>query len=155
MHQNQQTPNDTKIEVRHVVMPHQANPNGFLFGGVILAWVDMAAAIVAEKYTRKTVATVHIDSVTFSKPMKVGNHAFIQAKVQYVGNTSLVVRVTVMDEDPRTGKSALSLKTDITFVALDDANMPVSIPPLFLNSLEEEKIAKEIEDKIKQHKKGN
>lgn len=154
MKQVNQSPEDTRIEIRQVVMPHQANPNGILFGGVVLSWIDMAAAIVAEKYTRKTVATVHIDSVKFSRPMKVGNHALIVAQVQYVGKTSLVIRVIVTDENPRTGESDISVKTDLTFVALDELNKPTPISPLVLNTPEEKLIFKEIEDKILNLKKA-
>ena len=138
------SPKDTRIEIRHVVMPHQANPNGNLFGGVILSWIDLAAAIVAEKYTRTTVATVFMDSVTFKEPMRVGNHALIEAKVQYVGSSSLVIRVLVWNENPRKRSSSLAAKTDLTFVALDENNRPVNISPLKLETEEDKKVFNEI-----------
>lgn len=143
---------DTTVVNHHVVMPHQANPNGYLFGGVTLSWIDLTAAIVAEKYTQKTVATVHIDELTFFRTVKVGDHVSIKATINYVGNTSLVIRVVVDAQNPKSGESWHITTAFLTFVAVDEKGIPSKIPQLSLKLPDDIKIFNDLKRKLELRK---
>ena len=67
-------PADSAVESRYLLMPHQANPYGTAFGGVIIAWIDMIASMAAQRHCGKEVVTVNIDSLSFKGPIHVGDH---------------------------------------------------------------------------------
>lgn len=112
---------------RYIVMPNHANPNGLVFGGVLLSWIDMTAAMVAEKYSGLDVATVHLDQVHFQAPIKVGEHVKVTARLKEVGNTSMKIEVEVESEDIKSATIKKTTKAQLTFVALDKNMRPASI----------------------------
>jgi acyl-CoA hydrolase len=124
------TPSETAIEMREMVMPHHTNPQNTVFGGTVMSWIDVAAAMVAARHCGKPVVTVHIDDIDFIAPIKVGYHVLIQASLNYVGKTSMIVGVKVTSENPYTGDRRTTTRAYLTFVALDDLGKPVSVPPL-------------------------
>ena len=94
------TPRDSRMETRYLVMPHQANDIGIAFGGTIMSWIDMLAAMVAQKHCEGKVVTVSIDKISFLRPIRIGDHIVLRASVNYVGTTSLEVGVQVTGENP-------------------------------------------------------
>ncbi|MBL7664595.1 MAG: acyl-CoA thioesterase [Bacteriovoracaceae bacterium] len=124
------SPKDSMIEMREMVMPNHTNPQGTIFGGVVMSWVDIAAAMCASRHAEKPVVTVHIADIDFKAPIKVGNHVLIKASLNYVGKTSMIVGVKVESENPYTGKSVKTTKAYLTFVALDEDGQPTVIPDL-------------------------
>lgn len=108
-------------------MPNHANPNGLVFGGVLLSWIDMTAAMVAEKYSGKDVATVHLDQVHFQAPIKVGEHVTVTARLMSIGNTSMKIEVEVEAENVKSGTTKQATKARLTFVALDEDLKPTSV----------------------------
>lgn len=112
---------------RFIVMPHHTNPNGLVFGGVLLSWIDMTAAMVAEKYSEKDVATVHLDQVHFRAPIKVGEHVKVTASLVGIGNTSMKIEVEVEAEDIKSSKVKKTTKALLTFVALDKEMKPTRV----------------------------
>jgi acyl-CoA hydrolase len=126
------------LEMRYLVMPNDTNPQNSIFGGVVMSWIDMAAAMVAERHANRPVVTVHIDDISFKAPIKVGNHVLIKAAINYVGKTSMLVGVKVISENPITGIIRHTTTAYLTFVALDDLGRPIEVPQL-LSETEDEK----------------
>ncbi|MFP5385749.1 MAG: acyl-CoA thioesterase [Bacteriovoracia bacterium] len=124
------TPSETAVEMREMVMPNHTNPQNTVFGGTVMGWIDIAAAMVAARHCGRPVVTAHIDDIDFIAPIKVGYHVLIQASLNYVGRTSMIIGVKVTSENPYTGEVRTTTKAYLTFVALDDLGRPVEVPPL-------------------------
>ena len=124
------TPSETSIEMREMVMPNHTNVHGTVFGGTVMSWIDIAAAMVAARHCGRPVVTAHIDDIDFIAPVKMGYHVLIQASLNYVGRTSMIVGVKVTSENPYTGEVRTTTKAYLTFVALDDLGRPTEIAQL-------------------------
>ena len=124
------TPSESAVEMREMVMPNQTNPQNTVFGGTVMGWIDIAAAMVAARHCGRPVVTAHIDDIDFIAPIKVGYHVLIQASLNYVGRTSMIIGVKVTSENPYTGEVRTTTKAYLTFVALDDLGRPVEVPSL-------------------------
>ncbi len=125
------------VEMREMVMPHHTNPQGTVFGGTVMSWMDIAAAMVAARHANRPVVTVHISDIDFIAPVKMGHHVHIQASLNYVGKSSMVVGVKVSSENPMTGEKRTTTKAYLTFVALDDLGKPTSVPELIVETEDE------------------
>ncbi len=124
------TPAESAVGSRYLIMPHQANPQGTAFGGVIVAWIDMTAAMAAQRHCGKEVVTAGIDSLAFKEPIRIGDHVLLQASVNYVSRSSMEVGVRVTREDPYTGEQVVATSAHLTFVALDENKKPTLAPPI-------------------------
>ena len=124
------SPKDSAVETRYLVMPQQANPQGTAFGGAIVAWIDMVAAMAAQRHCGKEVVTASIDSIIFREPIRIGDQVCLKASVNYVGRTSMEVGVQVTREDPYGGNSVIATTAHLAFVALDENKKPTPVPPL-------------------------
>ncbi len=111
-------------------MPHQANPHGTAFGGVIMAWIDMVAAMAAQRHCGKEVVTAGIDSLAFKEPIHIGDHVLLKAAVNYVSRSSMEIGVRVIREDAYTGEQVVATAAHLTFVALDENKKPTPAPPI-------------------------
>ncbi|MFZ2145851.1 MAG: acyl-CoA thioesterase [Sedimentisphaerales bacterium] len=127
------------METRYLLMPHQANPQGTAFGGAIVAWIDMVAAMVAQRHCGKEVVTAGIDSLVFKEPIRVGDHVVLKASINYVGRSSMEVGVQVSREDPYSGNRAVATTAHLTFVALDENKRPTAVPPILPETEQEKK----------------
>ncbi len=130
---------DSVIEMREMVMPHHTNPQNTIFGGTVMSWIDIAAAMCAAKHCNKPVVTVHVDEIHFISPIKVGEHVLIKASVNYVGKSSIVVGVKVQSENPYFNEIKTTTRAFLTFVALDSNGKPTEVPRLDLETEEEER----------------
>ena len=128
--QKPKTPAESAVEARYIVMPHQANPTGTAFGAVIMGWIDMVAAMAAQKHCQQKVVTAQVDSMIFKEPINIGDHVVLRACVNYVGTTSMEVGVQVTRENPYTGQAVIATTAHITFVALDENSKPTPCPAL-------------------------
>lgn len=133
------TPGQSAVEARYLVMPHQANPYGTAFGGVIMSWIDMTAGMAAQRHCRREAVTAAIDSIVFKAPIRIGDHVVIKASVNYVSRTSMEVGVRVVSEEPYTGKQAVATKAHLTFVALDENKEPTAVAPIEPETEEEKR----------------
>ncbi|MFP5492377.1 MAG: acyl-CoA thioesterase [Bacteriovoracia bacterium] len=131
------TPSDSAVEMREMVMPHHTNPQNTVFGGTVMSWMDIAAAMVAARHANRPVVTVHISDIDFIAPVKMGHHVHIQASLNYVGKSSMIVGVKVTSENPMTGERRKTTKAYLTFVALDDLGKPTDVPELKVESPDE------------------
>lgn len=144
---------ESSVSMRQLVMPQHANPYNTVFGGVIMSWIDMAAAMVAERHTRSEVVTVHIENISFKSKIKVGDHVLIDASINYVGETSMLIGVKVQAENPHLGTSVHSTTAYLTFVALGDDGKPSLIPDIKAESDSEKRRYARAKDLIDTRKK--
>jgi acyl-CoA hydrolase len=124
------TPNQSAVETRYLVMPAQANPQGTAFGGAIVGWIDMTAAMAAQRHCGCEVVTAGIDSLVFRQPIRIGDHVILKAAVNYVSRSSMEVGVRVIREDPYSGEQVLATTAHLTLVALDENRRPAPVLPL-------------------------
>ena len=128
-----------KTTTVQIVMPQHCN--GYakprLFGGQIMAWIDVVGAVAARRYTQKAVTTVCIDNLNFLKPAYLNDTVVQEAVVTWTGRTSLEVRVDSLVER-LDGSRELINRAYVVFVALDDQDRPAAVPP-FTPETEEEK----------------
>lgn len=133
------TPRDSAVEARYLVMPQHANDLGIAFGGTIMSWIDMVAAMVAQRHCGRKVVTVSIDRMSFLAPCHIGDHVLLRSSVNYVGHTSMEVGVQVLKECPYTGERVRATTAYLTFVALDQNERPTPIGPLRVETPDEER----------------
>lgn len=139
MSQEARTPSASAVHTRYLLMPHEANPFGTAFGGVILAWMDMVAGMAAQQYCNREVVTAGMDSVQFREPIHVGDHVILKASVNYAGRTSMEVGVQVSRQEPLTGETTVTTTAHFTFVALGDDHQPTPVPPLLPETPDEKR----------------
>lgn len=124
------------------VLPTHANALGNVFGGQILAWVDLCAAICAQRHTGRMAITAAIDELSFEKPIRVGEVVRLSARVTASFRTSVEILVEVTGEEATTGSSWPCVSAFVTYVALDDDRVPTAVPPLELLTDEERALAR-------------
>jgi acyl-CoA thioesterase YciA len=115
--------------VRTLAMPADTNPSGDIFGGWVLAQMDLAAGIVAAQRSRGRVATAALDGMSFHKPIYVGDLVSCYARVIRIGRTSMTVLVDTFVLRGRTGDEVKVTEGRFTLVAIDEQGRPRPVPP--------------------------
>lgn len=158
--QTTKTPTESTFVTRKIAGPDQVNPNGTLFGGVIMAWIDEVAFMSARRYAGVPfVVTASIDNITFISPLQAGDHITLTSCVNYVGRTSMEIGVKVEHEDPYSGVRKQVTSAYLTFVALDRKGRPTEVPRLKLESeddfrrFEEAKLRVKVRERIRRRMK--
>ncbi len=113
--------------IRQVAMPKDANASGDIFGGWIMAQVDIAASVVAHQYTAMRVATVAVNSFQFKQPVFIGDLVSCYAEVVKVGTTSMTIEVEVFAERRRVEAPIKVTEATLTFVAIGEDRRPTPI----------------------------
>lgn len=117
-----------------IVMPmHTNGVAGAMFGGIMMQWIDVCAAVAAMRQAGGSVVTASIDRLDFMTPVHVGEVVVLRAQVNYVARTSMEVGCRVETEDMRTQTRRYTTKAYLTFVALEGGR-PRPLPPLVLAS---------------------
>ena len=139
-----------KTTAVQIVMPQHCNGYGKprLFGGQIMAWIDVVGAVAARRYTQRSVTTVCIDNLTFLKPAYLNDTIVQEAEVTWTGKTSLEVRVNSMVER-LDGSRELINRAYAVFVALDEDDRPTAVPPFIPETEEQKRVFQEAE--IRKH----
>ena len=146
---------ESAVEMRNLVMPNHTNPQNSIFGGVVMSWIDLAAAMVAERHSNRPVVTVHVDDISFKAPIKIGDHVLIKASLNYVGKSSMLVGVKVIAENPFTGITRHTTTAYLAFVALDDIGKPHQVRGVIPESIDEIRRYAEGKERIEKMKKKN
>jgi acyl-CoA thioesterase YciA len=115
--------------IRTLAMPANTNPNGDIFGGWLLAQMDIAGGAVAVARAHGRVATVAVDAMTFHKPVLVGDMVSVYAQVGAIGRTSLKVHVQAWARRARGDIEEMVTEGTFTYVAIDEARRPRPVPP--------------------------
>jgi len=126
----EKSPSESHAEVIVRMFPSDANPAGNVFGGEILKHIDMVAGIVAQRHSQSNAVTVCMDSVNFLKPVFVGNVLHLNARINYVHNSSMEIEVRGEAEDILTGIKTITGTAFVTFVALDKNGKPIHVAKL-------------------------
>lgn len=143
-------PTESQVEMTELVLPQHTNSFGTIFGGVILSWVDIAAAICAQRHSERPVVTASIDAMHFLAPIRLGWIVNIKASVNYSSNSSCEVGVRITAENPMTKELNHTATAYVTMVSLDSHGRPVSMPKLVPQSSEEIRRMNEAQDRRKQ-----
>ena len=122
-------PRNKQPALRVMPMPADANQNGDIFGGWIMAQVDIAGGTVAGKLARGRIATVAVKEFIFKQPVQIGDLLSFYADVEHIGNTSVTVKVEVYAERrPADPKVVKVTQATLTYVAIDGAGRPRPVP---------------------------
>jgi len=136
----EKSPQESKTEMTIMMLPSDANPEGNVFGGVIMKHVDLAAGVVAKRHARNTnCVTASIDRMTFLKPVYIGHALILSARINYVKRSSMEVEVTIESENLDDGTRVRTGTAFVTMVALDKNGKPTEVPQLDLKTAEEKK----------------
>jgi uncharacterized protein (TIGR00369 family) len=130
---------ESSILTAQVMNPQDANPAGNVHGGVIMKLIDTAAGAAAVKHSRANCVTASIDRLDFHHPVFIGDLVTLRAGITYTGKSSMEVGVRVEAENLLTGKTRHTVSAYMTFVALDTNGRPIAIPPLLLETPEEQR----------------
>jgi acyl-CoA hydrolase len=121
-------------EMTEYVLPQHANALGGVFGGQIMAWVDLCAAICAQRHSGQMAVTAFVDDLKFEQPVRVGEVVRLEARITATFRTSMEIEVIVEGEDATTRRRWPCVTARLTFVAIDAARTPTAVPPLKLDS---------------------
>ena len=121
-------PKDAELVLKVIPMPADCNQNGDIFGGWVMAQVDLAGAVLPARYVNGRIATVAVNEFIFKQPVKVGDILSFFSSVTRIGNTSISVKVEVFAE--RFSMQGVYLKVteaNVTYVAIDAHGKPRTI----------------------------
>jgi acyl-CoA hydrolase len=124
-------------DMTEYVLPQHANVFGTVFGGQIMAWVDLCAAICAQRHAGRPCVTAFVDDLLFKRPVRVGQVVRLRAQVRATFRTSMEIEVSVSGEDTTTGETWPTVECLATFVAMSEDLRPSPIPPLLLESTDD------------------
>ena len=117
----------SQVSMTQLVLPNDTNRLGNLLGGQLMHWIDLAAAICAQRHTQHICVTASVDELVFLHPIKHGDVVTLLASVNRVFKTSMEIGVKVITENPLTGSKNHSNTAYLTFVALNDDAKPIEI----------------------------
>ena len=125
-----QLPVDEELVLKVIPMPADTNGNGDIFGGWVMAQVDLAGAVLPARYVGGRLATVAVNQFIFKQPVRVGDILSFFSHVTRVGNTSITVQVEVFAERIRAqGQYVKVTEARLTYVAIDDGGRPRVLAP--------------------------
>src|ERR1700709_2678100 len=133
-------PSDSYTTMTEIVLPNDTNVFGNLMGGRLMYWMDIAAAIAAQRHCNAPVVTASVDNISFENPIKLGNTVHIEAKDSRAFTSSMEVHLKVWGEDFTQQYKYKSNEAYYTFVALDPNRRPRPVPELIAETEEEKKI---------------
>jgi len=128
------------VVMNELVLPNDTNTLNNLMGGRLLHWMDIAAAISAQKHCNRIVVTASVDNVSFHQPIKLGDVVTIESKITRAFNTSVEVRLDVWAQNIPSGTKFKSNEAYFTFVALDELGQTVPVPAILVETADEQKL---------------
>ncbi len=128
----------SQAEQINIVMSGHINGAGRLFGGILVEWIDVVAAVAARRHSGCDVTTAAIDNLQFKSPAYAGDTVILNARLTYAGRTSMEVRVDTYVESLQ-GARRLINTAYLVMVALDAKGNPAPVPPLQIET-EEQKL---------------
>ena len=124
-----QLPTDKELVLKVIPMPGDCNANGDIFGGWVMAQVDLAGAVIPARYTKGRQATVAVNQFIFKQPVRVGDILSFFSSLTRIGRTSITVQVEVYAERFRAqGEYVKVTEASLTYVAIDDQGQPREVP---------------------------
>jgi acyl-CoA thioesterase YciA len=121
-------PTDKELVLKVIPMPGDCNANGDIFGGWVMAQVDLAGSVIPARHAQGRMATVAVNEFIFKQPVRVGDILSFFSKVTRIGRTSVTVKVEVFAERFRSqGRYIKVTEAYVTYVAIDDQGRPREI----------------------------
>lgn len=124
-----QRPPDEEPALRTLAMPADANPKGDIFGGWVLAQMDLAGAVPAARRAKGRITTVAVDAMRFHQPIFIGDLVSFYANVVRVGTTSLTVKIETWAERRPAGPTVKVTEGSFVYVAIDENGRPRPVAP--------------------------
>jgi acyl-CoA thioesterase YciA len=125
-----QLPTDRDLVLKVIPMPADCNANGDIFGGWVMAQVDLAGSVLPARYAKGRMATVAVNQFVFKHPVRVGDILSFFAHVERIGRTSITVRVEVFAERfAAQGQYVKVTEASLTYVAIDALGKPRPLEP--------------------------
>jgi acyl-CoA hydrolase len=124
------TVKDSQVVTTQLVLPNDTNQLGNLLGGTLMHWIDIIAAIAAQRHSGKVCVTASVDELNFHYPIRLGEVVTLQASVNRVFRTSMEVGVLVMAHGKPNDRPRRANNAYLTFVAVDKHGKPVVVPPV-------------------------
>ena len=124
-----QLPTDKELVLKVIPMPADSNPNGDIFGGWVMAQVDLAGSVIPARYVQGRMATVAVNQFIFKQPVRIGDLLSFFSTLTRIGRTSVTVQVEVYAE--RFSAQGVYIKVteaSLTYVAIDDQGRPREVP---------------------------
>ncbi|MBW7890049.1 MAG: acyl-CoA thioesterase [Chitinophagaceae bacterium] len=131
---------ESLLMMTELVLPNDTNAFGNLMGGRLMYWMDIAAALSAQKHANAPVVTASVDNISFEAPIILGNAVYIEAKVSRAFKTSMEVHLSVWGEDLKKQQKYKSNEAYYTFVALNESGRPATVPQVIPETAEEMKL---------------
>lgn len=124
-----QPPSDEELVLKVIPMPADCNANGDIFGGWVMAQVDLAGSVIPARYADGRMATVAVNEFIFKQPVRVGDILSFYSKLTRLGRTSMTVKVEVYAERFRAqGQFVKVTEASLTYVAIDNEGKPRELP---------------------------
>lgn len=124
-----QLPDGAELVMRVMPLPADTNSNGDIFGGWLMAQVDLAGAVLPVRIARGRIATVAVNQFLFKQPVSVGDLLSFYARVERIGKTSITVHVEVLAErNPADPQVVKVTEANLTYVAIDREGRPRDVP---------------------------
>ena len=130
----------TKISMSEMAMPNDTNNLNTLFGGKLMYWMDMAAAICAHKHTNNVVVTASVDNITFKAPIHKGDIVTLNAFITRVFNSSMEIFIEVTAQNSNKKEKIESNTAFFTFVALNQKGKPVKVNEIYPENKNDKKL---------------
>lgn len=124
----------SRTQMTEYVLPQHANALGSVFGGQIMAWLDLCAAICAQRHSGHMAVTAFVDDIKFELPVRVGEVVRLDAHVTATFRTSMEIEVVVEGEDAMTARRWPCVHARLTFVAIDEARKPTPVRALVMDT---------------------
>lgn len=124
----------SQVVMTQLVLPSHTNSLDTIFGGTIMSWIDIAAAIVAQRHSGREVVTASIDKLDFIAPVKKGWVVNLKASINFTSKSSMEIGVRVDAENPKTQETFHTASAYLTFVAIGSDGKPTLVPGLTLEN---------------------
>lgn len=130
-------PRESFVSMTEFVLPNDTNTLNNLMGGRLMHWMDIVAAIAAQKHSNNIVVTASVDNISFRHPIVLGNVVTLKARITRAFSSSMEVRIDVEAEDVPSGRKIESNSAYLTFVAIDKQGKPKEVPEIETETPEE------------------
>lgn len=125
-----QAADDSETILAQIMLPEDTNPAGNVHGGTLMKLADTAGGTAAVRHSRGRVVTAVVDSMTFERPVYVGDLVEVRGRLTWTGRTSMEVEVTIEAEGPLTRERRHVSRAYLVYVALDESGHPYPVRPL-------------------------
>ena len=141
------SPTISLTEMTELVLPQHANALGTAFGGTVMAWTDICAAISAQRHCGAVAVTASVDDLTFLAPIRVGDVVRLTGRLNAAFGTSVEIEVQVQVEERATLQRRLAVRSLLTFVLVDEHGNPKKVPPLAVENDDDARRVREAKER--------